>query len=448
MFGIFGHGNVHSLGQALYEYGDDLPYHRPTNEQSMAHKVPDSTPTVASAPTSIPVLTVTPAPAPTGTPTPVPTATPTPTPTATPIPTAAPTLTPTATPVPAPPALIVMYVPGIAAFVNESFIAESRGRASFPSALFEAFETADYRDRWFSYRSTGHYEGDSARYLATETTQSLDISPQALDEQLSDLISMAQDVHPQSLDPQIVIVAHSLGGAIAARWAASADDDMLDTVRTVFTFDSPVAGIDGLRSLFGGEASIDLRDPREIARIEHGASRADFAQVANELDSIVPAAFSFTSEPWRSLTVTCLVSLPGHDCSKQLAVDNGFVDTTLTRIPPIWSGAAVRPGPLPETLTITDLAWFDSMGAAITTATRGDLVTLKASGTGLAGVAVLVRIWEIDDFSADDEVATGQMLSGSSGASTWTTVWMEDGIGGPEYIFSVLGFNSPELTVD
>jgi 3D-(3,5/4)-trihydroxycyclohexane-1,2-dione acylhydrolase (decyclizing) len=37
MFGIFGHGNVHSLGQALYEYGDDLPYHRPTNEQSMVH---------------------------------------------------------------------------------------------------------------------------------------------------------------------------------------------------------------------------------------------------------------------------------------------------------------------------------------------------------------------------------------------------------------------------
>ncbi len=37
MFGIFGHGNVHSLGQALYEYGDDLPFHRPTNEQSMVH---------------------------------------------------------------------------------------------------------------------------------------------------------------------------------------------------------------------------------------------------------------------------------------------------------------------------------------------------------------------------------------------------------------------------
>lgn len=37
IFGIFGHGNVAGLGQALYEYGADLPYHQPRNEQSMVH---------------------------------------------------------------------------------------------------------------------------------------------------------------------------------------------------------------------------------------------------------------------------------------------------------------------------------------------------------------------------------------------------------------------------
>jgi 3D-(3,5/4)-trihydroxycyclohexane-1,2-dione acylhydrolase (decyclizing) len=37
MFGIFGHGNVAGLGQALYEYGVDLPYYQPCNEQSMVH---------------------------------------------------------------------------------------------------------------------------------------------------------------------------------------------------------------------------------------------------------------------------------------------------------------------------------------------------------------------------------------------------------------------------
>jgi 3D-(3,5/4)-trihydroxycyclohexane-1,2-dione acylhydrolase (decyclizing) len=37
MFGIFGHGNVAGLSQALYEYGDALPYYQPFNEQSMVH---------------------------------------------------------------------------------------------------------------------------------------------------------------------------------------------------------------------------------------------------------------------------------------------------------------------------------------------------------------------------------------------------------------------------
>ncbi len=37
MFGIFGHGNVTGIGQALEEVGEDLPYYRPQNEQAMVH---------------------------------------------------------------------------------------------------------------------------------------------------------------------------------------------------------------------------------------------------------------------------------------------------------------------------------------------------------------------------------------------------------------------------
>src|SRR4051794_9529662 len=37
MFGIFGHGNVTGLGQALEEVGQDLRYYRPQNEQAMIH---------------------------------------------------------------------------------------------------------------------------------------------------------------------------------------------------------------------------------------------------------------------------------------------------------------------------------------------------------------------------------------------------------------------------
>src|SRR3954464_14995690 len=39
VWGIFGHGNVAGLGQALEELGDacGLPFHRPQNEQSQVH---------------------------------------------------------------------------------------------------------------------------------------------------------------------------------------------------------------------------------------------------------------------------------------------------------------------------------------------------------------------------------------------------------------------------
>jgi len=37
IFGIFGHGNVVGLGQALEEYGDDLRFYQGKNEQAMVH---------------------------------------------------------------------------------------------------------------------------------------------------------------------------------------------------------------------------------------------------------------------------------------------------------------------------------------------------------------------------------------------------------------------------
>ena len=37
MFGIFGHGQVLGLGQALVQEGAELPFHQPKNEQAMVH---------------------------------------------------------------------------------------------------------------------------------------------------------------------------------------------------------------------------------------------------------------------------------------------------------------------------------------------------------------------------------------------------------------------------
>ena len=36
-FGIFGHGNLSGMGQALKQHADLLPYHQARNEQAMVH---------------------------------------------------------------------------------------------------------------------------------------------------------------------------------------------------------------------------------------------------------------------------------------------------------------------------------------------------------------------------------------------------------------------------
>ena len=37
MFGIFGHGNVAGIGQALHQYADAFRFYQTRNEQSMVH---------------------------------------------------------------------------------------------------------------------------------------------------------------------------------------------------------------------------------------------------------------------------------------------------------------------------------------------------------------------------------------------------------------------------
>ena len=37
IFGIFGHGNVAGMGQALHQYRDEFPYYQTRNEQAMVH---------------------------------------------------------------------------------------------------------------------------------------------------------------------------------------------------------------------------------------------------------------------------------------------------------------------------------------------------------------------------------------------------------------------------
>ena len=304
--------------------------------------VPSPEPTVA------PTLTATPRPEPTPAPTatriPVPTPPPTLRPTATPLHTSTPS--PASSPVTStPPQKIVVYVPGIDAGQSGANLnAEARVRASFPADLLQLFDDAEFEPAWFSYRSTGGYDGDSGEYLASETRQAIAISSEALDEQVGGLVAAARTANGDAPDPEIVIVAHSLGGAVAARWAASADEDLLGAVRTVFTFDSPLKGVGAIRGSFGGDAGDDLQDPMELARFEHGARRVDFAEVGNSSDFIVLASESFTLDPWREIGVSCGGILTSHDCSKQEAVDSGWGcrDARRCSADLVWRGGTIR----------------------------------------------------------------------------------------------------------
>ncbi|MDP6823238.1 MAG: hypothetical protein QF554_08090 [Dehalococcoidia bacterium] len=126
----------------------------------------------------------------------------------------------------------------------------------------------------------------------------------------------------------------------------------------------------------------------------------------------------------------------------------GFVNETLLSVPPIWSGATARPGPLPQVLQISDLKWVDSSNSEVTFVERGTVVTLRAISPDMDGLSVFVQIREID-LLFSERVAVGRMtFSGSTGVAAWTASWMEDDLDGPEFVFSVLGFDSPELKVN
>ena len=106
-------------------------------------------------------------------------------------------------------------------------------------SAIKAFERA-YYSYW--YVPNNGYAGSDSAYHASHTRQHISISAEALGEQIRGLIDKWQKDSPSTL-PDIVIIAHSLGGAVAAYWAADADTHILAAVKAVITLDSPVAGL-------------------------------------------------------------------------------------------------------------------------------------------------------------------------------------------------------------
>jgi len=253
----------------------------------------------------------------------------------------------------------VLYMPGISPLPPIlDYRARERVEWFIPAELRELVQSEGFIPAWFSYRPTGGYGGGDAEYSHTDTRQHLEISAVALDEQIRGVISEWQGEERAVSVPEIVIVAHSLGGAGAARWASYADAELLDSVRTVFTFDSPVAGVGDIRGLFGGDAGDDLTNPDELARIAYGTSRLDFAQVGNTEDLIIQFDESFTPDGWRKLSVSCesLTDIGDHYCSMKDPISLEFVKTTLNESPPLWSKLVPRPDAITD-IDLADALW-------------------------------------------------------------------------------------------
>jgi predicted alpha/beta hydrolase family esterase len=227
----------------------------------------------------------------------------------------------------------VLYIPGIIPSIYDEdaiWNAKDRAEGSFPPELCSLVEGYGYEPCWFSYKSTGAYEGQNGDYTSMDTRQHLSESAKALNEQIVDLIDNIQNA--EDIDSKsIIIVTHSLGGAVAAYWASGAEDNILDNIGLVVTFDSPLSGITGERAIFGAPVSFELMKPETKDRMNIGTSRIPFAQVGNENDWVVKLEESFTEYAWRKFEISCSEG-DNHSCSmnNQEALD--FVRAILEEI--------------------------------------------------------------------------------------------------------------------
>lgn len=238
---------------------------------------------------------------------------------------------------------IVLYVPGLEfnRATDDLNPPDSRTRRVFPQVLRDLF--ADGGEVAFSYAAPGEPFWDA------QSRQAIDESAAVLDAHVQELVDGSS--------AELLLVAHSFGGAVAAYWAATAPEALLERVRLIVTFASPLDGysrvVDPFDTVFAwlaSEAGQDLTEGSVIDRMRHGVRRVDFVQYANRLDLIVPPEIALTGGPsgaWRTLTLTpgCRGSDFNHDCVLWQEEALAHLAETLGRVAPIASGNAARAAP-------------------------------------------------------------------------------------------------------
>ena len=127
------------------------------------------------------------------------------------------------------------------------------------------------------------------------------------------------------------------------------------------------------------------------------------------------------------------------------------VTRTIPTPPPSVTAPTPTAIPSPEPAVIK-LEWTNPDSVNITNAVEGDQVWLHAVLEGVPDSDIPVDVYEVDPFNPDDLVVSGELaVENGEGWAFWDVFWEEDELLGfnsnPEYIFVVMGVDSPELAV-
>ncbi|HLG69272.1 MAG TPA: carboxypeptidase regulatory-like domain-containing protein, partial [Chloroflexota bacterium] len=210
----------------------------------------------------------------------------------------------------------LFFMPGIVPATNPltTFGADARASDTFGNIAktLSGPTGPGYTQPWHSFNYSSQWR-EQATYEAEDTWQSLETERQSLADQLR--YWQSQDEPGTSYD----IVAHSLGGSIAALWAAKeTDPTLLAAVHSIVTLDSPVAGM--LGSNWQGFFSFgllqvvpavsDLQNPDTITAMGWSPNTIDITTLSNTPDNIVPTSSAILNGACPTVLSTCLLNSP------------------------------------------------------------------------------------------------------------------------------------------
>jgi pimeloyl-ACP methyl ester carboxylesterase len=165
-----------------------------------------------------------------------------------------------------------------------------RARATFRT-LIAAMQAAhlSYTPLYFSYAAAG------SAYTVKQTHESVGASAALLTADI-------RAVRAQDPDASFVLIGHSLGGVVAARWAST---HRFTPAASIVTFDSPLRGIRGgsaLAQVFGGDVWKSLQPGSASIRAITAQpatwwrTTAHLHTVANRADILVPPSEALLGE--------------------------------------------------------------------------------------------------------------------------------------------------------